>query len=67
MKIIEINKNLKKLVSDEGKSLYENREYLEDETPYYFKEGYLPLTATLEECKERYNEILDSEIIIEEL
>lgn len=64
MKIIEINNNLKKLVSDEGKSLYENREYEENETPYYFKEGYLPLTTTLEECKERYNEINDEEIII---
>ena len=52
------------LNSDEGKSLFENKEYKENETPYYFKEGYLPVSITMEDCLAKYNEILDSEIII---
>ena len=52
------------LNSDEGKSLFENKEYEENETPYYFKEGYLPVSITMEDCLAKYNEILDSEIII---
>ena len=52
------------LNSDEGKSLFDNKEYEENETPYYFKEGYLPVSITMEDCLAKYNEILDSEIII---
>lgn len=52
------------LNSDENKSLFESREYEENETPYYFKEAYLPVSITMEDCLVKYNEILDSEIII---
>ena len=52
------------LNSDEGKSLFENKEYEENETPYYFKEGYLPIGLTMEDCLSKYSEVLDSEIII---
>lgn len=52
------------LNSDEGKSLFENKEYEENETPYYFKEGYLPVSITMEDCLAKYNEVLDSKIVI---
>ena len=52
------------LNSDEGKSLFENKEYEENETPYYFKEGYLPVSITMEDCLAKYSEVLDSEIVI---
>lgn len=64
MKIIEINNKLKKLVSDEGKSLFENKEYKENEIPYYFKEAFLPVNLTMKDCLGKYNEVVDSEIII---
>ena len=51
------------LNSDEGKSLFENKEYEENKTPYYFKEGYLPVSLTMEDCLAKYNEVLDSEIV----
>lgn len=51
------------LNSDEGKSLFENREYEENETPYYFKEAYLPISITMEDCLAKYNEVLDSKIV----
>lgn len=51
------------LNSDEGKSLFENKEYEENETPYYFKEGYLPVSLTMEDCLAKYNEVLDSKIV----
>ena len=51
------------LNSDEGKSLFENKEYEENETPYYFKEAYLPVGLTMEDCLAKYNEVLDSKIV----
>ena len=60
----EYNDKMNILNSDEGNSLFENREYEENETPYYFKEAYLPVSITMEDCSSKYNEILDSEIII---
>ena len=59
----EYNDKMNILNSDEGKSLFENKEY-EDELPYYFKEAYLPINLTMEDCLDKYNEILDTEIII---
>ena len=60
----EYNDKMNILNSDNGKSLFENREYEENETPYYFKEAYLPVSITMEDCLAKYSEILDSEIII---
>ena len=62
----EYNDKMNILNSDEGKSLFENREYEENETPYYFKEAYLPVGLTMEDCLERYLEILDEEMIVED-
>lgn len=59
----EYNDKMNILNSDEGKSLFENKEYKEDESPYYFKEAYLPVNLTIEDCLAKYLEILDSEII----
>lgn len=64
MKIIETDFNYKILVCDDNISLYENKEYSEGETPYYFKEAYLPLDITLEYCMNKYLEILDTDKII---
>ena len=60
----EYNDKMNILNSDEGKSLFENKEYEEEELPYYFKEAYLPVGLTMEDCLEKYNEIVDTEIII---
>ncbi len=60
----EYNDKMNILNSDENKSLFESREYEENETPYYFKEAYLPVSLTMEDCLAKYNEILDSEIVI---
>ena len=60
----EYNDKMNILNSDEGKSLFENKEYEENETPYYFKEGYLPVSITMEDCLAKYSEVLDSEIVI---
>lgn len=57
----EYNDKMNILNSDEGKSLFENKE---NETPYYFKEAYLPVSLTMEDCLAKYIEILDTEIII---
>lgn len=59
----EYNDKMNILNSDEGKSLFENKEYEEDELPYYFKEAYLPVNLTIEDCLRKYLEILDREII----
>ena len=59
----EYNDKMNILNSDNGKSLFENREYEENETPYYFKEAYLPISITMEDCLAKYNEVLDTEII----
>ena len=64
MKIIETEFNYKILVCDDNISLYENKEYSEGETPYYFKEAYLPLNLDLEYCKSKYLEIPDEEKIL---
>lgn len=56
----EYNDKMNILNSDEGKSLFENKEYGEDELPYYFKEAYLPVNLTIEDCLAKYLEILDS-------
>ena len=45
-------------------SLYENKEYIENEIPYYFKTAYLPLDLDLEYCKSKYLEITDEEKIL---
>ena len=58
----EYNDKMNILNSDEGKSLFENKEY-ENEIPYYFKEAYLPVGLTMEDCLSKYSEVLDSEII----
>ena len=57
----EYNDKMNILNSDEGKSLFENKEYEENKTPYYFKEAYLPISITMEDCLAKYLEILDSE------
>ena len=57
----EYNDKINILNSDEGKSLFENKEYEENEIPYYFKEAYLPVNLTIEDCLGKYLEILDSE------
>ena len=62
----EYNDKMNILNSDNDKSLFENKEYEENETPYYFKEGYLPISITMEDCLAKYNEVLDSEIPIQE-
>ena len=59
----EYNDKRNILNSDEGKSLFENKE---NEIPYYFKEAYLPINLTIEDCLTKYNEVLDSEIPIQE-
>ena len=59
----EYNDKMNILNSDEGKSLFENKEYEEEELPYYFKEAYLPVGLTMEDCLEKYNEVVDSEIV----
>ena len=59
----EYNDKMNILNSDENKSLFESREYEENETPYYFKEAYLPVSLTMEDCLAKYNELLDSEIV----
>ena len=59
----EYNDKMNILNSDEGKSLFENKEY-ENKIPYYFKEAYLPVSLTMEDCLSKYSEVLDSEIII---
>ena len=59
----EYNDKMNILNSDEGKSLFENKEPEENKTPYYFKEAYLPVSLTMEDCLDKYSEILDSEII----
>ena len=64
MRLKEYDNKMNILNSDEGKSLFENKEYEENEIPYYFKEAYLPVSLTIEDCLAKYNEILDSEIII---
>ena len=63
----EYNDKMNILNSDEGKSLFENKEYEEEELPYYFKEAYLPINLTIEDCLAKYLEILDSEIIDNEI
>ena len=60
----EYNDKMNILNSDENKSLFESREYEENEIPYYFKEAYLPVSLTMEDCLSKYSEVLDSEIII---
>lgn len=62
----EYNDKMNILNSDEGKSLFENKEYEEKEIPYYFKGAYLPVGLTMEDCLAKYNEILDTEIIMPE-
>lgn len=65
MKIItQIENNYNILTSEENMSLYENKEYLENEIPYYFKTAYLPLDLDLEYCKSKYLEITDEEKIL---
>ena len=57
----EYNDKMNILNSDEGKSLFENKEY---KIPYYFKEAYLPINLTMEDCLAKYSEVLDTEIVI---
>lgn len=62
MKIItQIEYNYNILTSEENMSLYENKEYLENEIPYYFKTAYLPLDLDLEYCMNKFLEIPDEE------
>lgn len=61
MTLKEYNDKMNILNSDEGKSLFENKEYEENEIPYYFKKAYLPINLTMEDCLVKYLEILDSE------
>ena len=58
----EYNDKMNILNSDENKSLFESREYEENEIPYYFKEAYLPVNLTIEDCLGKYLEILDSKL-----
>lgn len=54
----------KELHSDDGKSLYLNKMYEDNETPHYFKITLIDNDATLQDCLSTYLEIPDSEIII---
>jgi len=58
MKIIEKEK-FNKLVPEEGKQLRDKKQD-ENEEIYYFKEAYLPKNMTLEECKEKFEEVEDN-------
>lgn len=60
----KIENKYQQLNSDENKSLFENKEYGENETPYYFKEAFRPLNITMDDCLQDYLEIDDSEIQI---
>ena len=64
MILTTIEDKFQQLNSDDGKSLFENREYEKNEVPYYFKEAYRPLDITMEDCLAKYIEIPDEEIII---
>ena len=66
MILTTIENKFQQLNSDDGKSLFENRKYGENETPYYFKEAFRPLNITMEDCLRDYLEILDSEIKLPE-
>lgn len=59
MKIIEKQKfNI--LKAEEGKVL-RDKEQLENEEVYYFKEAYMPKNITLEECEEKFVEFVEVE------
>lgn len=58
MQII-IENEIKKLIPTDADKWLLNREDLEKpvEDKYYFKFAYLPPTATIEECEEKYIEL----------
>lgn len=47
---------LNKLVPGEGMKL-KDKEQNENEEIYYCKEAYIPKTLTLEDCKEKFEEV----------
>lgn len=55
MRILEKEK-FNMLIADTDKVLIDKEE-VEKENPYYFKEAYIPKTMTLQECKEKFVEV----------
>lgn len=55
MKIVEKEK-FNMLIAEEGKQLIDKEE-VESEEKYYFKQAYIPKKMTLEECKEKFVEV----------